>query len=490
MKLEVAVTDLSQCRKEISVEVPTEEVAPEFEKAYTAYSRYAKVPGFRPGRVPRGVLKQRFTKEVKDEVVSQLLPHALQHAITDKQLRVVGEPAILELSVAEGEPFRFKVGVEVLPDFELKSYKGLKATKRVVAVTDEQVEEVVNQYRQSNAEFVSIEDRPSQLGDTVSINITGKYLEPTNPAEEEELKTDDLQIELGGEGVQPEFTEALTGVKAGDVREFRVVYPEDFSSPGLAGKTLDFTANVVAVREKEIPEADDDFAQGLGQDFESIAQMRERIREGLTQAAEGRAENRLRNDLVEEMLKEYDFEVPPTLIQQQAMDNTRAFLNQMMQYGLSPHAARDWDWKSHMEREKARAEHDLRAALIIGKVGQAENVNVEAAEIDAEIAEMAAQMGQDPEELKATLTKDEAISTIADRLQHRKALDLIVNNSEITVEQITAQQEAELNRPPAPALDEAAETIEDAQTAEAQPAEQASEEASQPRAEAQTAEQS
>jgi len=301
LKLQVAVTDLSQCRKDLVVEVPAEEVKAAFEKAYDVYARHVKTPGFRPGRAPRGVIKQRFGKEAKDEVVKNLVQHALEHAVADHKLHVVGSPQIDDLTVSEDEPMKFKATLEVLPEFELKEYKGLNLTKRVERVTDEDVESVLERFRQSASEFVPVEDRPSQDGDVVSVNLVGKYVEP--PEEEEDLKADDVQIEIGGAGVQPEFSENLRGVKAGDAREFRVKYPDDFSSEGLAGKTLDFTATVVVVREKETPELDDEFARDFG-DYESLEQLREKIRENLVTSAEARAEARLRDEAVNRILED------------------------------------------------------------------------------------------------------------------------------------------------------------------------------------------
>ena len=221
MKLEVVVTDVSQCKRDLTVEIAAEEVKAQFDKAYDAYSRHVKVPGFRPGRVPRGVIKQRFSKEVKEEVVGQLLPHALEHAIVDNKLRMVGEPHINELSVTEGEPLKFKASIEVIPEVELKEYKGLKITKRVQRVTDEDVERMIERWRENAAELVPVEDRPSQNGDFVTVNLVGKYVQAegqTAPAhEQEDLKAEDVVIELGGVGVQPEFNENLHGVKADDV---------------------------------------------------------------------------------------------------------------------------------------------------------------------------------------------------------------------------------------------------------------------------------
>lgn len=436
MKLQVAVTDLSQCRKDLTIEVPAEEVKAEFEKAYDAYARYAKVPGFRPGRTPRGVVKQRFAKEVKDEVIGNLLPHALEHAITDHKLRIVGDPRINDISVNEGETMKFNVIVEVLPEFELKEYKGLKLTKRVARVTDEDVENVLERFRQSASEFVPVEDRPSQDGDFVSVNLVGKYVEPQ---EEEDLKSDDVQIEIGSENVQPEFNENLRGVSANDVREFRVVYPEDFTSKGLAGKTLDFTATVVAVRKKETPELNDEFAQDFG-DYESIQQLRDKVRESLLSNSETRAEARLRDELVEQVLKDYDFEVPLALVEPQAAERTREFAYMLMRSGVPQQTIKDINWEERMDEARSHAARDVRAALVISRIGEAENIEISREDVDAEIERIAHANGGPVEQLKARLTKDESLSSIENRLRYQKALDAVVSHAEVTVEEFIEGQ--------------------------------------------------
>src|SRR5215470_13586772 len=388
--MQVDVADLSQCRKDLTVEVPVEEVKAAFEKAYDTYARYAKVPGFRPGRVPRGVAKQRFAKEAKDEVVQNLLQHALEHAVADHNLHVVGSPRIDDLSVGEDEPMKFKATLEVLPEFELKEYKGLKLTKRVERVNDEDVESVLERFRQSASEFVPVEDRPSQDGDSVSVNLVGKYVEP--PEEEEDLKADDVQIEIGGAGVQGEFSENLRGVKAGDAREFRVKYPDDFSSEGLAGKTLDFTATVVVVREKETPELDDEFARDFG-DYESLQQLRDKIRENLVTSAGARAETRLRDEAVNRILEDYDFEVPSALVDPQAAERTREFAYMLMRNGVPPRTIREINWEERMNEARPQAARDLRLSLVLTRIGEAEKIEVSRREVDAEIERMV-QMAQ------------------------------------------------------------------------------------------------
>ena len=436
LKQEVVVTDVSQCQKDLAIEIAVEEVNKAFEKTYDAYSRYVKVPGFRPGRVPRGVVKQRFSKEIKDEVVSALIPHALEHAIQDHKLKIIGEPHLEEFTLNEGQPFSFKVKIEVLPEIELKEYKGLKATKRVAKVTDEDVDLVIERWREESAELVPVEDRPSKDGDFVSINLVGKYLDPQAEHEKEDLKADAMEIEIGGKAALPEFTENLRGVKPDDVREFRVVYPEDFNSEGLAGKTIDFTATVLAIREKELPEVNDDFAKNCG-DYESVQDMREKILEGLTKNAEANAEGGLQADLISQLLETHPFEVPTVLVNQQVQGQFEEFSHQIRQMGLPPEFINTINWQERIQGMKEAAEKDVRSALLVGRIGQAENVSVSSEEIDAEIESMAAEIGLSAEEVKARLTRDEAISSIETKLRYRKAMNVIVSSAEVTIEEFT-----------------------------------------------------
>lgn len=443
MKQEVVVTDVSQCQKDIIIEIAAEEVKKEFEKTYDAYMRYVKVPGFRPGRVPRDVVKQRFSKEVKDEVISHLLPHALQHAITDHKLRIIGEPQLVEeVSITDGEPFKFKVSFEVLPEIELKEYKGLKATKRLAIISDEQVEQVINRWREESAEFVPVEDRPSQDGDFVSVNLVGKYLDPQEEHEKEDLKAEGVEIEIGAQETQPEFSENLRGVKPDDVREFRVVYPEDFSSKGLAGKTVDFTATVLAVREKELPELNDDFAKDFGE-AQTIQEVRDNVRKGLTGNAEAEADNGVREDLITQLLETHVFEVPNVLVNEGSENRLRELSERLRRMGLPPEIAKTINWEERIKEAQEAATRDVRAALLVGKIAEAEGLNVSGDEIDAEIELMANAMGQTAAQLKDRLTREEAISSIESRLRYRKALDFIVNNTEITVEEVTEDQKPE-----------------------------------------------
>jgi trigger factor len=453
LKVEVAVTDAAECKKDLAIEIPSDEVKAEFEKTYDAYTKFAKVPGFRPGRVPRAVVKQRFRKDVKDDVLKELLPHALEHAIVDNHLRVVGSPEISDVTIDEGQPLRFKASVEVIPEFELRDYKNLKVVKRVAKVTDTDVDQVIEHLRERAAQLVPIEDRPSETGDFISVNLVGKYLISDGEAQPEDLRADDVQIELGGEGVQSEFNEGLTGVKADDVREFRVSYPEDFSSKGLAGKPVDFTATVTAVRRRELPELNDEFVQELGENQElTLEDFRKQTRADLEKRAEFDAEARLRDDLSKTLIDGYEFPLPESLVEEQTREMLQDLAYRMMRQ-LPPEAMKEINWEERRAEARLRAVRDLRSAIVVGRIADKEGIDVDQAEIDAEIDRIARSVREPEEAVRARFTKSRGLSSIENRLRFHKALDAVVKHAEVTTEELT--QESIDSPPPSATEDQA-----------------------------------
>lgn len=446
MNLQVAIADVADCQKELTIEIGANEVQEEYNKAYNGFARYAKVPGFREGKAPRAVIKQRFTKEIKSEVVKQLVPHALGHVIEEHKLRVIGEPSINgdDLVVKEGEPLAFKSLVYVLPEFELKNYQGLSLTKRIAQVTDEGVEQVIADLRETAAQLVPVEDRPSQAGDFVSVNLVGKYVDPV---EEEDLKTEDLVIELGSEGVQSDFNDNLTGVQEGDERQFTVSYPTDFQSEGLAGKTLAFTATVNAVKIKELPELDDEFAEEIaeeyGEEYATLEEMRAQIRENLIANADAEADAALRDKLLSTLVQEYDFPLPDPLVQQQANSRLNNFLQQLFKSGMPPQAMQQINWEERKAVEVKNAITDVRLALILGMIAETEKIVVTQEDMDAEIERIADAVGQSPEEVEARLTKEEGMPNIVSRLRSDKVVDFLVSQAAITTEEYDPKEATE-----------------------------------------------
>jgi trigger factor len=441
--MKTEVVDVSETRKEIKIEIEAEQVRAEFERVAGEYARAATVPGFRKGHAPVAVVRARFKKEIRSDVLQRLIPQAVEEAIRESGLDVIGQPDVHlgEENVEElGKgPISLHAHVEVFPEVALGEYRGIEAARRVRPVTDETVQGVIDNLREASAALQPVEDRPAAEGDTVTADIQGRYLEPPS---EEDINASDVDVVIGGDGVLPAFTENLAGVRPDEARTFTVAYPEDFSSKGLAGKTVEYTATVTAVRRKELPELDDEWVKSLGEEgVETVEQLRERVRENLTKNAEGESEHRLRDEILGRLIERHQFEVPETLVSYQANQMLQATLRDMMRRGMDPRGE-DVNWEALRDVVRERAGEDLRGSMLLERVAEAENIEVTQEEIEAEIQAVAEGTRQSTEQVRAALTKQGGERSIADRLRNRKALDLLVQHANIREEEWREEEAA------------------------------------------------
>ncbi|HLL74460.1 MAG TPA: trigger factor [Pyrinomonadaceae bacterium] len=434
--MKTEVVDVSPTRKELKIEIGADEVRAELEQVSRRYAAQANVPGFRKGHTPVSVVRTRFKNEIRGDVVQALVPRAVNEAIIESGLHVIGEPEI-HLDPGEGltkmgeAPLAIHAHVEVLPEVSLGEYKGIEAARRTRRVTDEMIEEFVEGIREQSAALVPVEDRASEEGDTVTVDFTGKYIDPPS---EEEIKAEDVDVVIGGEGVLPVFAESLTGVRPDDVRTFTVKYPEDFSSKGLAGKEIEYTATVTAVRRKELPAADDEWARSLGEGVESVEDLRNRLREQLGARATFESDQRLRDELMAKLADAHKFELPDSLVEYQSRQILERTVRDMMQRGMDPRG-QDINWEGLQDVMRSRAEDELRSSMLLERIADAENIEPTDEEIAQEIEAIAAATRQTTEQVRAALTKQGGERSIADRLRHRKALDVIVASAKVTDEE-------------------------------------------------------
>jgi trigger factor len=453
--MKTELIDVSPTRKEIKIEIEPEQIRSAYDRISKQYSKGANVPGFRPGHAPTSVVRTRYKSEIRSEVLRELIPEAVNNAITEHSLNALGEPNIeldntTALERLGEEPLSFKVGVEVLPEVQLDNYKGLEGNRRKRPITDADVDRMIEGLRDSSASLQPVEDRASELGDTVTVNARGNFVEDP---EEEEIKVDDIEVVLGGAGVQKEFTENLTGVRPEETQTFTVEYPADFSSPGLAGKKVQYTTEVTAVRQKELPELDDEWAQSLGGEFDSVDSLKTKVREDLEARATAESDHLLREEIMKKLLDAHKFEVPESLIIQQTQHRLETVARQMMQRGIDPRNP-EINWERTRDDFKGQAEEDVRATMLLEKIAEAENITVSDEEIEAEIDAIATASQQPKIQVRAALTKDGGLRSIAHRLRTKKALDLLVENARVTDAEWTEPKEAEAAADESPAVDE------------------------------------
>jgi trigger factor len=431
--MKTELVDTSQTLKEIKIEIEADVVRSAYDQVIARYSQQANVPGFRKGHTPKSVIKTRFKNEIKGDVLRDLIPEAVSTAIQELGLLVIGEPDIHLEDEAAGDklgdqPLNIHAHVEVIPEIELGEYKGLGAVRRVRPITDEDVDRLIQGLREQSASLQPVEDRGAETGDTVSVNFEGTFVEEPDA---EHIKVDDVEIELGSANVQPEFTENLMGARADDQKTFTVSYPEDFTSKGLAGKKVEYVAQVAAVRRKELPELDDDFARSLGEDFESVEVLKDKVREDLNARVSAEATEDLRRQIIEKLIENHPFEVPKTLVEHQTNQLLQSAVRDLLGRGVDPRE-HGFDWQKVREELGARAEFDVKTSLMLESIADAENLEVSDDEIQAEIQAVALGSRKSEAEVRAALTKQGGERSIADRLRNRKAIELLVENAHVT----------------------------------------------------------
>jgi trigger factor len=414
----------SNTKREIQVEVPAEEVTRETDTLIQKYQKLARLPGFRRGHVPASIIRQRFGEDIKSEVVDALVPRYFRRE-TDKQgLIPVSQPRVTDLHIHEGEPLRFKASFDVLPEIKVEGYKELRADKPEIAVTDEEVEQALKSLQEQHATFTSVEGSPLADGEFAQVSLDGQ----PKGGEGKPVHMDEILVEIAGKNTMPEFTENLRGARAGDERSFDVVYPQDFSDQRLAGKTLTYTVKIHAIKQKSLPELNEQFAKELGE-FNNLVEVRQKIREGMEAERKREAERQAKDKLVAELIKRNDLELPEALVDRQIDLRLERGLRALSAQGMKAEDIKKMDLNRLRAGQREQAVQEVKASLLLDKVAQEENIQVSDGEIDREVEILAKQSKQTPEAIRARLTRDGALDRIRNRIRNDKTLNFLYHQS-------------------------------------------------------------
>lgn len=426
--------EISPTSRELHIEVDAATVKDAYVKISQRYAKGASVPGFRKGFAPVDVIRMRYKEEIKQEVLQLLLPDKVSEAITEHGLQPLTEPNIhiedIENAKVNGsESVKIHVHIEVMPEIPVPTYDGLEVTKRIKPVADEDVEDLINRRLSSEAALMPVEDRASQDGDTVVVDLTGTF---DDEPEAEPITAEDLEVKLGDEMIEASFTDNLVGVKQDDDKEFSVTYPTDFSSAALAGRTLHYKAKIKSVGVMETPAPDDEWAKSLEEGFESLADLRGKLREDMEKMAEADADARVRNELVANLIKDNEFEVPSALIENQARNLLNNFAQDLQQRGIDPAKVEEQFIQMAYTQMRTQAERDVRGALLLEKIAEAEKLEVSEAEVNEELQKMADHYRTTIDEIRSSMDKQGGSKTIENNLRTRKTIEAIVAKAKIT----------------------------------------------------------
>ena len=429
-----STTQDSATKREIQIEIPVEDVTRQTDSLIQKYQKVARIPGFRRGHVPASIIRQRFSEEIKTDMVEALIPRFFRQEAERLSLHPVSQPRVTDLHLHDGEPLRFKAAFEVLPEIKLQGYKDLRADKPEIAVSEADVEQALSDLRERHASFNPVEGRPLADGDFAQVSLDGhpKSGESETGAgkssEGQPVHMDEVLVEIAGGNTMPEFTEHLRGTSAGDERTFDVSYPEDTQDKRLAGKTFSYAVKVQAIKQKSLPELNDEFAKQLGE-FQTVDDVRKAIRENIESERRHEAEHAAKEKLVGELIQRNDFEVPDSLIEQQIDIRLERGLRALAAQGLTAEQMKKMDLNRLRAGQREQAIHDVRAALLLERVAEEENVQVSDEELNQELEALARQSKQTSEAVRARLTRDGGLDRIRTRIRNEKTLDFLYRQS-------------------------------------------------------------
>ena len=421
------------CRRELELEIPADEVSKAMERVAKKFAKVARVPGFRPGKAPITLIRRRFADDIKGEVLQSLVPERVEKAVSEQKLTPVSQPKVEQLDFNDGQPLKFRAVFEVLPEFELGNYKDLKLEMPVMDVVDEDVTKTLEDMRERAAAFAPVEGRAVQDGDYVQLKLTG-----TPEGEGEPLQADSVLCHIGAEETMAPFNENLRGVNIGDHKEFDVPYPADYPDAKLAGTTYHYSVDVLGIKNKKLPELNDDFAKDVS-DATTLDELNKKIREGLEHQRDHKQKDLLREKVLGEIVKLHDFPVPQSLVEHQMDVRLERVVRSLAQQGVDPRAV-NIDWVTLRKRNEDRAKDDVKAELIVDRIATTENIDVTEEEVEHELQHLAGHSNESAEAIRARLTKQGTLDRIKAKLRSDKTLDWLAQNARVSTTKAAAAE--------------------------------------------------
>jgi len=416
-------TDVSATQKTLTIEIPVDVVAAEINRVAKGYTKQARIPGFRPGKVPTTLVKQRFKEQILHDVAHGLIPRAVDEALQERGIEPVDTPNIKDVALEEGQPLTFTAAIETVPPFDVGDLSTIEATRHATDVNDEAVEKTLQQLRQRGAKHEPVENRGVEDGDTVVLDIERK------DAEGKPDRHEDVSLELGSPANPPGFDAQLLSLRTGETKTFTTHFPEDYAVKEMANTDVEYTVTVKDIRRKVLPELDDEFAKDLGA-FESLGALRDRVRADLQQESEEHARQHLRTDVLKQLSDRVTFDLPPSLVEREMDRRIEEFASRLMQQNVDPRQAGiDWGQFRESQREPARA--SVASALALDEIARREGLTVSAEDVDKEIERFAVRAGRTPAALRAQLEKEGSVARLAAGLRREKAVDLVLSRARI-----------------------------------------------------------
>ena len=422
------IVDVNETRRDLTVEVPSTVVDEAIGRAAARIGRAAKIPGFRPGKVPATVVRQRFKGEIMQDVAEVLVSKAVGEALVERGVEPIETPDIQDLVLEEGKPLTFKASFDVVPTFDPGDLATIEATEPAATIADDVVNQSLERLRERAARFEAVESGAVEEGHTVVISLERQGTDKDGKKGELE-KHDQVSIELGAPSNPPGFDAEMLGLTPGTIKSFTITYPADYAMAELAGATVDYTVTLKEIKKRVVPPLDDDLAKDLGE-FDSLDALRTRVREDLEHEAMHAAERQLRQDLLKQLASRVPFAVPVSLVEREIDRRLEDFARRLMDQRIDPRQA-NIDWNAFREGQRTPATEAVGSAIALDEIAKRENVTVTDEDLDGELQRYAEQTGHTVPSIKARLQKDGELGRLAAGLRREKAVKHLMSKANI-----------------------------------------------------------
>jgi trigger factor len=422
------IVDVNETRRDLTIEVPSEVVNEAIGQAASKLGRSVKIPGFRPGKVPANVIRQRFKPQIMQDVAEHLVSKAVGDALVEKGVEPISTPDIQDLVLEEGKPLTFKATFDVVPSFDPGDLSTIEATEPSRAIEDDVVNQSLERLRERNARYEAVEGGVVEAGHTVVVGLERKGTDKEGKIGETE-KHEQVNIELGAPSNPPGFDTEVIGMVPGSSKNFTITYPEDYAIPELAGGKVDYSVNLKEIKKRVIPALDDELAKDLGE-FESLDALRERVRADLEHEAMHAAERQLRQDVLKQLASRVPFAVPDSLVNREIDRRLEDFARRLMDQRIDPRQA-NIDWNAFREGQRAPAIEAVASAIVLDEIVKREKIEITDEDIDAELQRYADQTGHSVASIRARLQKDGELGRLAAGLRREKAVAHVMEKAQI-----------------------------------------------------------
>jgi len=423
------IVDVNETRRDLTVEVPSTVVDEAIGRAAAKIGRAAKIPGFRPGKVPATVVRQRFKGEIMQDVAETLISRAVGEALVERSVEPIDTPEIKDLVLEEGKALTFKASFDVVPSFDPGDLSTIEATQPAATIADEVVDQSLERLRERAARFEAVETGLVDTGHTVVLSLERRGTDKDGKQGELE-KHEQVSIELGAPSNPPGFDAQMLGMTPGATKSFTITYPADYTIAELAGGTVDYTVTLKEIKKRVVPPLDDELAKDLGE-FDSLDALRARVRADLEHEAMHAAERQLRQDLLKQLAARVPFAVPASLVDREIDRRLEDFARRLMDQRIDPRQA-NIDWAAFREGQRTPATEAVGSAIALDEIARRENVTVSDEDLDAELQRYADQTGHTVPSIKARLQKDGELGRLAAGLRREKAVSLVISKAKVT----------------------------------------------------------